>query len=418
MKLLFISHKEIWKDPSSPSGFATAGGFPFQLRAISELFSSTVLIAALRSTEKPNGTIALEGYNLSLLPLPEPHGIGWKRKLSLGIWLTRHLRTVVRTIKTVDAVHAPVPGDLGTIGLLVTLLFRKKLFIRHCGTWGNRTTLADRFLDWLLPKIAGKRAVVFATGGGSEPPSKANSAIKWIFSTSISQKEFDNLPISQPWVSGQQLRLVTVGRMTKGKNIETIIRALPQITERIPSVSLDIIGDGPERARLDNLCDELNIQYSSSSSRSPASNTSPHTSHIPHLISSVHFQGNVPHERVLEILAHSHLFVFPTRVKEGFPKAVLEAMACGLPVIASNVSVIPHLINGCGIVLDNPAPNDVAHAVMSIISSEDALRIMAMIARNSAQEYSLENWRDEIGKILRAAWNIETLKGQLVVAEA
>jgi len=223
-------------------------------------------------------------------------------------------------VKQAESVHAAVPGDVGTIGLLVALFQSKRLFVRHCGTFGEPQTISDHILLWILEHIAGGRNVILATGGSDAPPSKKNPNITWIFSTTLSQAEFEQTPKANPWSLGKPLRLITVCRLAEGKNVQAILRALPVIRDMIPDVHLDVLGDGEYRSALENLVRELR------------------------LADAVTFHGNVNHADVLKQLSTSHLFVFPTRVKEGFPKAVLEALACGLPVIATRVSVIPQLL--------------------------------------------------------------------------
>ena len=141
-------------------------------------------------------------------------------------WLPRYLPRLWDAVRRADAVHALVPGDLGTIGILIALAQGKRLFVRHCGTWGNRTTMADRFLHRLLERIAGGQRVVMATGGGSAPPSTGNPAIRWIGSTTLTEAELAGIPEPASWRPGEILRLVTVGRLTPGKNTAATIQAL------------------------------------------------------------------------------------------------------------------------------------------------------------------------------------------------
>jgi hypothetical protein len=183
VKLVVISHKECWRSPESPSGYATVGGFPAQMRALSESFDATRLVIAEYAPPMPAGALPLTGHNLTVAPLPHPAGTDFRRKLAMLTWLPRYLPRLWREVAQADAVHAPVPGDIGTLGLLIAWMQRKPLFVRHCGTWGHRGTAAERFLAWLLPRIAGGRTVVMATGGSDSPPEPRNQAITWIFST-------------------------------------------------------------------------------------------------------------------------------------------------------------------------------------------------------------------------------------------
>lgn len=388
MNLLFISHKESWLAPASPSGYATIGGFPFQLRTISQLFDQTDLLITQPEISAPNNLVSLHGDAMHVKTLPTPSGGRW-HKLNLLPWTLKYLPVIWREVARADAVHAAVPGDVGTIGMLVALLQGKRLFVRHCGTYGEPQTVSDYILLWILERIAGGRNVVFATGGSDDaPPSKKNPNIEWIFSTTLSQAELEQTPKAKIWSAGRPLRLIVVCRLAEGKNVQAILRALPLIQQKFPDVHLDILGDGEYHAALKTIASTLGLLSSA-----------------PSLPPSVTFHGNVNHENVLKTLSQSHLFIFPTRVKEGFPKAVLEALACGLPVIATRVSVIPQLLkNGSGILLDDTSAPAVANAILDLLAAPEKLAQMGALAREAAQGYTLEAWGETIGQRLRAAW--------------
>jgi glycosyltransferase involved in cell wall biosynthesis len=380
MNLLVISHKETWPDPIAPLGISTVGGFAFQMGAIAPLFNQTRLVLTQPPDPAPGGLIPFDPLYERIIVLPTPTGGRW-HKLRLIPWFLRHLPLLWREIARADAVHTPVPGDVGSLGLALALIQRKPLFVRHCGTWGEPVTLSDRLLLWLLERIAGGRNVVLATGGGESPPSAKNPNIRWIFSTSLTQAELDSIQPAVPWDGRAPLRLVSVGRLTHGKNMSAILEALPALREKIPNLRLDILGEGEARPYLEKL-----------------------TSHL-QLSNHVTFHGNVSHARVLEILSRSHLFVFPTRTKEGFPKAVLEALACGLPVIATRVSVIPQLLqNGAGLLLEETSALAVVRAVLQLTADPARMARMGQLARQAAQGYTLEAWGQTIGEHLQKAW--------------
>ncbi|MDD2922520.1 MAG: glycosyltransferase family 4 protein [Anaerolineales bacterium] len=379
MKLVVVSHKETWRDPSSPSGFSTVGGFPFQMKAISENFDETRVIVPIRNTPLPFGAKPLVGNCLSVVPLSEPKGKDLERKIQMLMWIPRHLPTLWREARRADAIHTPVGGDIGVIGIFIALAQRKRLFVRHCGTWGVSASIVDRYLQFFLERIAGGRNVVMATGGAATPPSQKNPNIKWIFSTSLSRQELDSLPTAQVWQTESPLRLVTVGRLVAGKNIASLIEALPLIQKEFPNVFLDIAGDGEALSDLQKLAERKKIA------------------------DRVIFHGNVSHADVLRILSNAHIFAFPT-FNEGFPKALLEAMACGLPSVATSTSIIPALIQGCGITMSRPTPEAIADGVLAILRDPTQMAAMSQLARIRAKEYTLEKWRDTIGAELQSAW--------------
>lgn len=219
-----------------------------------------------------------------------------------------------------------------------------------------------------------------ATGGGTSFPENKNKRIKWIFSTSFSKKEWQELKICKMWNGKSTLNIISVGRLSKEKNVESIIMAVDILKTTFP-IHLDVVGDGEELSFLVKMVSDLGLD--------------------PH----VTFYGNRNHDQVMSLFSKSHLFVFPTRTNEGFPKVLLEAMACGLPSVCSRVSVIPSLIeNKCGIILKNTKPKTIANAIKTITSNQIKLKKMGCKARQISQRYSLEVWRDKIGKRLEKKW--------------
>ena len=315
-----------------------------------------------------------------MLPLRWRRGRGWFRKLYLLWWTPVSLFAIWAAVRSVDAVHALLGGDVGTLGILVALVQRKPLFVRYCGLWGKPETLAQHFWHWLLVRIAGGRNVVLATGGGDAPPSARNPAIRWIFSTSMRKAEMESLPRGSPWKPGEPLRLITVGWLRPDKNVDCVIRALALVRAHCPSVMLDVVGDGDCRQGLERLAGDLGLG------------------------DAVVFRGALSHDGVIDALCHAHILCFPTR-SEGFPKAVVEAMACGLPVITTRVSVLSHLIGDRnGVLLNDAQPAAMAQAILDLISDEHRYAQMAVSAQETARAWSLEAWSEQIGRVLSPAW--------------
>jgi glycosyltransferase involved in cell wall biosynthesis len=94
--------------------------------------------------------------------------------------------------------------------------------------------------------------------------------------------------------------------------INEIVEGFAIVKKKLPKARLMILNDGSEKARLLSLCKDLGIS------------------------GSVHFAGMIPHERLPFFLAASDMYVqMPS--SDGLPVSLQEAMACGLPVITSNV---------------------------------------------------------------------------------
>lgn len=380
MHLTVISHKVCWPDRESASGFATDGGFPFQMRALAGAFDSTAICLPVKHASTASGGSRLEGKNLTILPLTPPAGKGIWRKLALPVWFLRNAPTLITQMRRTDAIHAPIPGDIGTIGMLLAFSLRKPLFVRYCGNWAVERTPAERFWKWFLQRYAGTRNVVLATGGAAESPSATNPNIRWIFSSSLTQSELDGCACVRDIRQNDQIRLIISGRQERGKGTDLLIQTLPILQRTFPNMSLEVVGDGAALPHFRSLAREMGVE------------------------DKVHFHGRVTHGQVIQLLRQSDLFCFPTQ-SEGFPKAVLEALACGLPVITTPVSVLPMLIGqGCGYLLDTPTPESLARTIGECLSDPEGYQRMSQKAMEVARQFSLEKWRDTIADLLRNSW--------------
>jgi glycosyltransferase involved in cell wall biosynthesis len=351
------------------------------MKAIAELFDQTRLVVPVDAHPRPEGESPLSGRNLSVVPLGRPKGHDLGRKLRLPVWLFRNFSIIYREVRDADAVHTPIPGDIGTIGLLVAMLLGKPLFIRYCGNWELRRTAAEYFWRWLMERAAGSHTVVLATGGGAEPPSRRNRNIRWIFSTSLRESELQKFAAVRDRPSRGAPCLIIAARQERAKGTGAVIEALKTLGDEFPGISLDVVGDGDALPEFRRLAEAHGVAE------------------------RVRFHGKVDHAGVMQMLGKADLFCFPTTSSEGFPKAVLEALACGVPVISTRVSVLASLIGeGGGFLLDAATPSEVARGIRWCLSDDKRYGELSASAVRTAADYSLERWRDTIASFLTPGW--------------
>jgi glycosyltransferase involved in cell wall biosynthesis len=121
----------------------------------------------------------------------------------------------------------------------------------------------------------------------------------------------ERIPLSKGWwprEAGSRFRFVTVGRLVPYKGFDLVLQALAQSEELRREAELFVIGDGPDRAKLQAQVSELGLG------------------------SIVTFTGRIEHAQVQDHLHHAQAFVFPS-LREFGGAVVLEAMASGLPPI-------------------------------------------------------------------------------------
>lgn len=156
-------------------------------------------------------------------------------------------------------------------------------------------------------------------------------------------------------------RLLTVGNLVPGKGVDTVLKALALLSRRGVEAELWVAGEGPERASLEGLAAKL------------------------HISERVRFLGRVPHGEMPSVYAEADLFCLASRA-EGCPNVVLEALASGLPVVATPVGGVPELVrNGeNGVLASGAEPGAFAEALRRGLDGRwDPQRIRAGVEKSS-----------------------------------
>jgi len=379
MTLTVIWHKIFWPSSRSPTGFAGHGGLVRQIEALSQLFDAIRIVGPCSESGDRQGERAFAGHNVAVAPLTALPRSPWLTWLVLPLWLVRNGYALTREILRADAVSPSLPSPVGVLGLLLAVALRKPLLMRPMNNWAE-PRLLWRLERALLERIAGGRNVVFATGHSADPPSKRNPAIRWMFSTTVSESELAHQEIPRSLVPGRA-RLIIVGRQLETDGTRVVLMAMHRLAQEFPHMTLDVVGHGPGLSNIKQMTVELG------------------------LAARVTLHGAATHERVLELLRLADLFCLPTAETDSVRQAVLEALACGLPVVTAPVSSLPMLTgHDCGIMLEGRTPEALAGAVRICLTDPERYSLMSMNAVRTAKAYTLERWRDTIRAALEQAW--------------
>ncbi|HCC05387.1 TPA: hypothetical protein DEP58_03745 [Patescibacteria group bacterium] len=163
------------------------------------------------------------------------------------------------------------------------------------------------------------------------------------------------------------VRLLSVGRLTVQKRIDRIIAMFPLLTF---DAKLTIVGEGEDREALEIL----------------AAKTAP---------KKVIFTGKKSPKQVRNHYRNADIFLIPSD-KEGMPMVVLEAMAAGVPVVASNVFGLREVVGGVGELVDNPSPESFANTLNVLVRDEEKRNAMRERGRAFTRELS---WPVVVSKI-------------------
>ena len=102
------------------------------------------------------------------------------------------------------------------------------------------------------------------------------------------------------------------------------------------------------------------------------------------------FEGEKKHDDALSMLSQASIFTLPSYT-EGFPNAVLEAMAFEKPIIATDVGAIPDMLQGCGMVIQKENVDALENALVKLLEDEELCESLGKAAKQKIeQEYSLE----------------------------
>jgi glycosyltransferase involved in cell wall biosynthesis len=167
-------------------------------------------------------------------------------------------------------------------------------------------------------------------------------------------------PVPATLPPSERPRILVPRRLFPKNGVEYFLRALPHILREVDAEAV-LIGDGPERTRLQELARELEVK------------------------DRVSFLGKKAHREMPGLLCSGVLAVIPS-LMEATSVAALEAMACGVPVAASKVGGLPEIVDDTVGGLFRPRdPQDLASVVTSLLRDPE-LATRGVRARERVEE--------------------------------
>ena len=168
----------------------------------------------------------------------------------------------------------------------------------------------------------------------------------------------------RPLNNGPKFIITSVGRITRLKGYQYLIRAMPAILHQLPEAELWLIGDGPELPHLKRIAKKLGVN------------------------GKIRFLGQ--QQNVSDWLQKTDVFVLPSQV-EAMPTVILEAMACGVPVIASNLPGLQDIISDgrTGWLVPPAQPQALAAKVVVALTEPDLRDSIRRASLELIEKYSI-----------------------------
>jgi len=175
----------------------------------------------------------------------------------------------------------------------------------------------------------------------------------------------DGYDVRRKYAPNNEKLILTVCRLEPRKNLETLILCAKIIKDKQKKIKFIIIGDGVEKNKLERLIKELELQ------------------------GMVVLVGAIPYfsEELPRYYRASDLFVLPT-LYEGFGWVFMEAMACGLPIITTDVGSNPEIVGDVGILLPPKRADLFAYTILNLLNDGEKQQIMCRKGFNRISKYA------------------------------
>jgi glycosyltransferase involved in cell wall biosynthesis len=305
----------------------------------------------------------------------------------------RFFLTVVRILREGRSAQVLYVNGLYLEAVIANFLLRKPMVQKIVGDWAweratNKGWIKDNFEEFQTRRYGVKVELLKALRmfcarrtNSLVVPSEflARAVVKWGVPASKITVVYNAveiltaIPAEIPLATS--FKIVTVGRLVPWKQIDHLIRALVEVED----AGLVIVGDGPERNRLEDLA-RTNV-----------------------VNDRVYFAGQRSKEETYGLMAACDLFVLNSTY-EGFPHVVLEAMCAGLPVVATAVGGTPELVRDGknGVLISADANGLLSKTLRGLISSPESTRRLAGEAKQTASEFDAGVMFETTEKLLRS----------------
>jgi len=166
----------------------------------------------------------------------------------------------------------------------------------------------------------------------------------------VDPNKFNNKSKTRP----EKFSVLFVSRLIPKKGTKIIV----QLAKKLPKVKFNVIGSGPESefiARQKN--------------------------------SNLNFIGKIDNSKLINYYSNNTLFIQPALYQEGFTRTIMEAVACGLPVVASDIGTIPEIVDSSVSVLVKPSVKNFQNTIQKIFQNQQLLHRLELNCPKYTKKY-------------------------------
>ena len=362
MRLAIIYHRPFYRDPAGGL-WEAEGAFSRYVESLARYVDQVVLCVPQREDPFPSGGYRLDADNVVLWPLPF-----FDRLPRFYAGLPTMLARLWRGLPEWDLVNLRVPTPLGVYAYGLARLRRRPVFLLVVGDLAGvaASVRVDRpkrlvyraylLLEEWLQDVMVRGAPSFVNGQALY--AKYNRPGRRVLLTTTSTISVADIGGRDDTCGSSTIRLLCVSRIDPRKGLRYLPATVADLVDRGHDVRLTIVGPvvgtlgAEERSRVVQDANGLGVGE------------------------RIDFTGAKTLPEVLEIAREHDLFVLPTLPGEGVPRVLLEAMAAGLPIVATDVAGVPTLISHevNGLLVPPASSDDLTRALDRLIRDGDLRR--------------------------------------------
>lgn len=292
---------------------------------------------------------------------------------SLGFW--KKLIYFLRKEKFDVIISALYLSNL-LVRVASLFIYKVRILVREANLPNEKTfinRLVDRILSYkteyiICPSEAVKKSLILHGISKNKPVVIYNGVEKDWFNV----VKDDDIKMKYN-IAENGVILASVGSLTPKKGHKYLIEAVCKLQKKVSNVYLLLIGAGSEEKKLKDLINIYNIEK------------------------NVKLIGRQNSIDIKNILSQSDIFVLPS-LWEGLPNAMLEAMALGMPIVASSVGGVPEIIenNSNGLLVSPGSCDDLVNKMLILIKDKELSRVIGQKAKETAEKYT---WEENFRKL-------------------